>query len=102
MSKLKYPHLWDLFGAYMHQDWSYEGADWPDLVGNYVRGDPTVDPASVAVELDQLLVDFPDDWALRRQVYNEMGCCYDPRPDLGGPTLRGWLTQVADFLRKIK
>jgi hypothetical protein len=82
MSESRYPHLSQLFGAFMHQDWGYEGKDWPDLVSNFTRDEKTVDITVVAAEIDRLLTDFPDDAALHDQLYRVLNCCYDPRPDL--------------------
>ncbi|MFN0019267.1 MAG: contact-dependent growth inhibition system immunity protein [Pirellulaceae bacterium] len=99
MPKDVYPHLRQLFGGYMHQDWCNEGKDWPDLVRNFSRCESIADPSIVATEIEQLLASAPNDAALHDHVYREMNCYYDPRPDLGGPTVREWLTQVAAFLR---
>jgi hypothetical protein len=100
MSGIAYPHLGQLFGAYMHQDWGYEGKTWQDLVQNFAQSETTVDLSVVAGEIDRLLADFSDDFELRDQVYRVLGCYYDPRSDLGGPTVRKWVAQVAAFLRK--
>ena len=83
----------------MHQDWETEGRDWPDLVSNFVR-DGASDAESTASEIDQLLLHHTDDAALRNQVFSELHCYFDPRSDLGGPTLREWLRQVACLLRE--
>jgi hypothetical protein len=99
MSEAAYPRLFHLFGAYMHQDWGYEGNDWRDLVQNYAKEANAADLKSAADEIDRLLADFSDDAALRDELYRELCCYYDPRPDLGGPTVRAWLGQVAQYLR---
>jgi hypothetical protein len=100
MSASAYPHLGLLFGAYMHQEWGCEGKDWADLVNNFARSETAADLPAIAAEIDRLLIDYSDDNALHDQLYRVLGCYYDPRPDLGGPTVRTWLAQVAAFLRK--
>ena len=100
MSQTTYPRLWQLFGAYMHQDWDSEGKDWPDLVRNFAGGQSPSELEATAGEVDRLLAEFPADTALRDQLYLVLGCYYDPRPDLGGPSVRAWLGQVAEFLRR--
>jgi hypothetical protein len=100
MSRDVYPQLATLFGGYMHQDWDTEGKDWPDLVSNFVR-DSASDAESAATEIDQLLLDHIDDAALSDEVFCELHCYFDPRPDLGGPTLRDWLREVATLLREL-
>ncbi len=99
MSQAAYPQLWQLFGAYFHQDWDTEGDDWPDLVRNFTGGLPQSKLDATAAELDRLVADFPEDAALDRELFDVLGCSYTPRPDLGGPTVRAWLGQIAAFLR---
>src|SRR4051794_13282034 len=99
MTSPAYPRLAHLFGAFMHQDWDTEGKDWPDLVRNFAQGQPEAELKATANELDRLLAMFPEDAGLNDQLYGELGCYYDPRPDLGGPTVRDWLGQVAGLLR---
>lgn len=99
MSQAAYPHLWQMFGAFFHQDWDTEGDDWPDLVRNFAEGQPQSKLDATAAELDQLMRDFPDDTALVHELFNVLGCSYMPRPDLGGPTMRAWLGAIARFLR---
>jgi hypothetical protein len=100
MSQAAYPHLWQMFGAYFHQDWELEGDDWPDLVRNFAGGQPQAELDATAAELDRLVADHPDDAALDRELYDVLGCYYLPNPDLGGTTLRVWLGQIATFIRR--
>ena len=99
MSEAIYPRLWQLFAAYFHQDWDLEGNDWPDLVRNFADDHSESDLIATAAELDQLLADFGDDTALNHELFEELGCSYMPRPDLGGPTVRSWLGEIAAILR---
>ncbi|MBI1324768.1 hypothetical protein GC170_16500 [bacterium] len=98
-SQVAYPRLWQMFGAFFHQDWDFEGDDWPDLVRNFAGVKPQAELDATAAELDRLLADLPDDAALDRELYDVLGCSFLPRPDLGGPTVRVWLGQIATFLR---
>ena len=99
MSQAAYPRLWQMFGAFFHQDWDCEGDDWLDLVRNFAGGQPKAELDATAAELDRLVADFPDNAALERALCDVLGCDYSPRPDLGGPTLPVWLGQIAEFLR---
>jgi hypothetical protein len=99
MSQARYRRLWQMFGAFFHQDWHTEGEDWPDLVRNYARGLPQAELDATASELDRLLADFDDDASLNRELFEVLGCSYMPQPDRGGPMVRLWLRQVAAFLR---
>ncbi|MEK6260191.1 MAG: contact-dependent growth inhibition system immunity protein [Planctomycetota bacterium] len=100
MSRIAYPRLWHMFGAFFHQDWDTEGDDWPDLICNFAQGQSQDELEATAVELDRLLNEITDATALEQELFHVLGCEYDPRPDLGGPTLREWLGQVASFLRQ--
>lgn len=83
-----------MFGAYFHQDWPLEGADWPELVDNFLK-EPTAYPQLAAAEIDRLLLESPEDGMLAQAPFDDLGCNYDPRPDLGGLSIREWLMQVA-------
>jgi hypothetical protein len=90
-----------MFGAYFHQDWDTEGNDWPNLVRNFARDTTAAEREATAAEIGRLLADFPDDAALAHELFCDLDCAYDPRPDLGGPTVRKWLGQIAAFLREV-
>jgi hypothetical protein len=100
MSRTAYPRLWHLFRAFFHQDWDMEGEDWPDLVRNFSTGQPSAELQATADEIERLVADCPSDAELEHQLFRELGCAYYPRPDLGGPTVREWLGQVARSLRQ--
>ena len=91
--------LLQFLGGCFHQDWTVEADEWPAIVTRY-RDDVGVDDARMTADaLAALLRSTPDDAELERIVHHDIGCEYDPRPDLGGPTLRRWLHHVADLLR---
>ncbi|OWK36034.1 hypothetical protein FRUB_08597 [Fimbriiglobus ruber] len=91
--------MYQLFGAFFHQDWDMDGDDWPDLIRNFAKGQPQSELGATAIELDRLLADFPDDAALDHELFRVLGCGYAPLPDVGGPTVRRWLGEIAAFLR---
>ncbi len=91
--------LSQFFGGYFHQDWPLEGDDWPAIVTQYLREVDPDEGRALADAIDALVRSTPDDAEMERIVHHDLGCDYDPRPDLGGPTLRQWLGQVADALR---
>jgi hypothetical protein len=94
----EYPHLEQLFGAYFHQDWTEEGEDWPDIVRLYLDDSGTGVAAPTGAELRRLLDEHPSDDVLETLLDTTFGCCYMPRPDLGGPTVRGWLRELCRML----
>jgi len=94
-----YERLQHLLGAYFHQDWPCESADWQGVVRQY-RGD--VSPAeavATADEIVRLLGEGQPEAELADRLLREFACYYAPRPDLGGPTFRKWLSRVAAALR---
>jgi hypothetical protein len=94
-----YSRLQFMFGAYFHQDWITEGDDWPNLMANYAKDQTSEELEATAEELNRFLVECADDATLSKRLYRDLWCEYDPRPDLGGPTVRMWLSQVAEWLR---
>jgi hypothetical protein len=78
-----------------------EGEDWPDLVRNFAKGQAPAELQAIADELDCLLREVADDDLLNNELFSVFGCEYDPRPDLGGPTVRVWLNQIAQYLRQL-
>lgn len=98
MALQQFEHLRHLFGAYFHQDWDLEGKDWPDLIHNYRRDTPAVEAAAAAEEIERLLAENGPEATLVDRLL-EFGCYYAPRQDLGGPSVREWLVQVAEALR---
>ena len=86
------------FGAYFHQDWSFDDSRWEGVVARFRRDVGREGCAAAAAELRDLLDQEASDDRLDTIVYRDCGCFFDPRPDLGGPTLREWLRQVASEL----
>jgi hypothetical protein len=97
-----YPQLFQLFGAYFHQDWPVEGKDWQDLLRNYCNDHAPADFQAAASEIDQLLEGVATDSQLAEILWRQLGCYYLPRPDLGGPTVRDWLAQVGAGLKRLQ
>jgi hypothetical protein len=87
-----YPALWQLFGAYFHQDWDLSGPDWQSVLAEYVDTAQPETALQAAGELAALLRDIPDDAELRRIVPDDLGCEYLPEP--GGLTMREWLMEM--------
>jgi hypothetical protein len=100
MSAGEFQHLLTLFGAYFHQDWSLEGDNWLAIIRNYCRDVSAADAASAAREIEAFLAVGDSEEDLSARFIREFGCYYDPRPDLGGPSWRTWLVQVATALRQ--
>ncbi len=95
----QYPALFQFLGGYFHEDWQLDFADWISVVRDYKSHASSNELRRVIIEIEGLLIDTPDDQALRHRLFHELGCYYDPRPDLGGPSYHEWLASVADHLR---
>jgi hypothetical protein len=100
MSAQSHERLRHLFGAYFHQDWPLEFGDWMAVVRQYPRDLSPEEASAAAGEIDQLLAEGNPEAVLAERLCREFGCSYDPRPDLGGPSFRGWLTQRAGALHR--
>ncbi len=92
-------HLRQLFGAYFHQDWAAEVADWRGVVAVFVKENTPAYVARTADELERLAQTDLAESELAALLSDELGCCYLPRPDLGGPSCNEWLHQLAAELR---
>ncbi|ANI41646.1 contact-dependent growth inhibition system immunity protein [Mycolicibacterium vaccae] len=86
------------FGAYFHEDWVLEAADWQGVVDSYVKDErPSADLLrSLIHEIDDLNAECgePD---MERLVTRTLGANYYPLPEF---TYAEWLAQVAERLRQ--
>ncbi len=96
----QYPYLFQFFGGYFHQDWMLDSPTWQDVVRQYAKEAAPDDLHRALAEIEDLLHTTPDDQVLEQRLLHELGCEYDPRPDLGGPTYREWLAAVAGMLHR--
>jgi CdiI immunity protein len=87
-----YPHLWQLLGAYFHQDWDLEGPDWQSVIAAYRAESDPEDAACSARDISALLAATLDDAELERLFYDAFGCGYYPPG--AGLTVREWLLEV--------
>lgn len=89
--------LYQLFGAYLNQDFmdEYDGP-W-DAVRDFCHGYPT-DSVARAAEQVRALLESGDDEAQLETATDELGLEYYPPAD--GFTYRGWLTELGNFLRQ--
>jgi hypothetical protein len=99
MVEQRYKCLRLLLGAYFHQDWPAESADWKGVVRHYRDDVSQAEAEAAAEEIVQLLAENVPEPGLSDRLVRDFHCYYDPRPDLGGPTLREWLSEVAAALR---
>jgi hypothetical protein len=90
--------LCHFFGAYFHEDWVLEAADWQGIVDIYVRDEqPSAELLrTLAQEIDYLKREHtePD---VRRLVTRTLGANFYPLPEF---TYTEWLGQVAVRLRQ--
>ncbi len=93
-----YRHLQQLFGAWFHQDWALEAPDWQGVLRLYTDENPRHEVSAVVRDLEVLLAAPYSDSELEHKLINEFGCCYTPRPDIGGPSWRQWLIELRTAL----
>ncbi|PRC43407.1 hypothetical protein C6A85_000000105500 [Mycobacterium sp. ITM-2017-0098] len=92
------PALRHFFGAYFHEDWVLEAADWQGVVDSYVQDEqPTVDLLrSLTREIDDLNAGTTET-DVEGLVTRTLGANYYPLPEY---SYREWLNQVAARLRQ--
>lgn len=89
--------LYQLFGAYLNQDFldEYDGP-W-DAVRDFCHGYPP-DSVARAAEQARILVEGGYDESQLETATDELGLEYYPPAD--GFSYRGWLTELGEFLRE--
>lgn len=92
-------HLQQFFGAYFHQDYRDEAPDWQRVVALFAGQATPAYVARTVADLEELLRAGRTESELNA-VLERLGCCYTPRPDLGGPTYSEWLEQVVTELKQ--
>jgi hypothetical protein len=98
----RYPELGQFFGAYFHQDWSYEqrlvGGSFEDVVRYFQTVNP-VDVVNQATrELEEFIgLDLPED-ELHDIVVHDLGA--NVRAAGMGLTYRQWLEAVLGILKQ--
>lgn len=96
MSDEKYQILKQLFGGYLHQDWSTEFSAAIDAIKAFKQREPKDIVRKACNELNEiipLIITMRDP---ERFLHEILWCEYDPRAD--GLTVAQWLQQVRDIL----
>jgi hypothetical protein len=93
----RYPHAAQLFGCYLHQDWPEDAGTWQAAVDQFLARESADHAGRVAADVARLLVETPDDAALRHAL-DAFGNAYDP-VDEESATLRDWLGAVVARIR---
>lgn len=89
--------LSEFFGAWFHQDWNLDASDWLGVVKVFLADSDHDDVTKTARELRAFLaLEITEDELVC--LLKQFGCYYTPRPDLGGPSYREWLTEVRKAL----
>jgi hypothetical protein len=97
-ARYPYADLYQLFGAYFHQNWALTAGTPDDVITLYVsEGRSHVELSRLADLVDELVRSTSDDEVLERTIGGELGCYYLPTAD--GISMRRWLTHVAERLR---
>lgn len=96
MTKKDYELLDNFLGNWFHEDWDLEAGSWQQLVEKFkvIARDERV--KQVHLDLKDFLKEKKNDDELHEIVFEDFGCCYDPRPQ---QTPREWLTELAAALK---
>ncbi|MFC3533219.1 contact-dependent growth inhibition system immunity protein [Vogesella facilis] len=87
--------LKEFFAGYFHQDYLLDDPTWEAVVLRYRADSGDVAARAIADEIQALVATSPSEKALESFLFNELGCYYTPRPDLGGPNFSLWLGSVS-------
>ena len=85
------PAVWNLAGAYLHQDWAVEYSTWEEAVDAFIHESPDLSPL-LPGEISRVLSETRTDDELHA-FFRSQGGAYRPRPEDGG--YRGLLTAIA-------
>lgn len=88
--------LWQFFAAYFHQDWTYLASTPDEVLDDYLRASSISQRAHLA-DLVEAFAAERDDETLKRDLFGELSCYYDPEAD--GQSARSWMQHVAQRLR---
>lgn len=96
MADNDYELLDSFMGSWFHQDWDLEAGSWQQLIEKFKVVTREERIKQVHRDLKAFLKNTKDDNELCEIVFEEFGCCYDPRPQQG---LRAWLIELATELK---
>lgn len=85
------------FGAYFHQDWDLEAADWQGIVDNYANADPVAEPLRMLAQAIDDMRAARSEPDLSQFLLRRVGVCHDFRPEA---TFKERLGHIAARLRK--
>jgi hypothetical protein len=92
--------LKQFFGGYFHQDCLLDDPNWEAIVQRYREDEGETTACVIAGEIRALVAESTSEEALATHLFQELGCYYSPRPDIGGPIFSAWLGSVCAELEK--
>ena len=94
----EYPSLQHLLQGYFHTDWPDCHANSWHVVEEFLDGEP-LHKSRLVGEVEQLLVQFPDEIQLRDYVLDTLGSGY--RAEVDGWRYRDWLKELIRFANSL-
>jgi len=88
--------LWQFFAAYFHQDFSCLASTPDEVLDDYLPASSRSERVRLA-DLVEAFAAERDDETLKRDLFSELSCYYDPEAD--GQSARSWMRHVAQRLR---
>lgn len=92
--------LKQFFGDYFHQDCLLDDPSWMTIVLRYRVESGAAVARAIADEIRVLISGAHSEETLESFLFDELGCYYTPRPDLGGPRVSEWLASLSTELAK--
>jgi hypothetical protein len=93
MNVSRFSRLKTFCSSYFHEDWVLEAENPEQVVSSYLAsGWSSAELNELAGEMRQFARSYPDDAALERALFSELGCYYMPSAD--HISAREWLEHI--------
>ena len=89
-------NLFYFLGGYFNEDWNLEADDDKGIVALFMKQESREQISQTLAELQELLAQKRTEDDLKRYLFYELHCRYNPTAD--GLSLTQWLASIADQL----
>jgi deoxyxylulose-5-phosphate synthase len=97
MNERSYQELFQFFAGYFHEDWQVDALTADDVVKTFTETHSRDECRQIADLVDAFAAATPDDEALEKALFSNLGCYYVPAAD--GRSVRELLQQVSRALK---
>lgn len=98
MIRQKFPHLFQFFAGYFHQDWELDDPDPQTVIDRFLQETKLTLVEDTLVELSQLLAMNLAETELQQILLYDLSCNYDPSVDSYSHQV--WLELLQNILKQ--